>query len=91
MAQGRVTDYFSTRKRTRFNQDEMVVLNKQKKTHKLLESNTGIETFDEIKILKSKLSMINTLKPASPEKRCLRSNVKIQGESNQTIDKIETQ
>ena len=31
MAQGRVTDYFSTRKRTRFNQDEMVVLNKQKK------------------------------------------------------------
>lgn len=91
MAQGRVTDYFSTRKRTRFNQDEMVVLNKQKKTQKLLEPNLGIETLDEIKILKTKLSMINTIQTPPQEKRCLRSNIKNQEEPKQTPEKLESQ
>ena len=88
MAQGRVTDYFSTRKRTRFNQDEMVVLNKQKKTQKLLETNLGIENLDEIKNLKAKLLMINT-QSQTQEKRCLRSNVRNQEDVKQTSDKSE--
>jgi hypothetical protein len=89
MAQGRVTDYFSTRKRTRFNQEEMVVLNKQKKTQKLLETNLGIENLDEIKNLKTKLLMINTTQSQTQEKRCLRSNVKNQEDAKQTSDKYE--
>ena len=92
MAQGRVTDYFATRKRTRFNQDETVVLNKQKKTQKLVDSSPGIETFDEIKMLKKKLSMISTSPVAAPspqETRCLRSKAKLQEKSDQASEKVD--
>ena len=37
MSQARVTDFFSTRKRNRFNQDE-ILLNKQKRTQTLIDS-----------------------------------------------------
>ena len=48
MAQGRVTDFFSTRKRNRFNQDD-ILLNKQKRTQ------TVIDPTDTIGIEKAKL------------------------------------
>lgn len=83
MAQGRVTDYFATRKRNRFNQDE-VLLNKQRKTQNLIEP--GIETHDEIKMLKAKLAAIE--QPAQ-ETRCLRSKAKQQTQNIEPEKPIE--
>jgi hypothetical protein len=40
MTQARVTDFFSTRKRNRFNQDD-ILLNKQKRTQVLIESESS--------------------------------------------------
>jgi chromatin licensing and DNA replication factor 1 len=78
MAQGKVTNYFSTRKRTRITQDEMVLLNKSQKTTKLIETNTSSEEYDEIKMLKSRLAMISTTTQTTENVRCTRSQAKQQ-------------
>ena len=53
MSQARVTDYFATRKRNRFNQDE-VLLNKQKKSHTLIDS---IDLEEAAKLVKQEFDM----------------------------------
>ena len=74
MAQCKINNFFSTRKRGRFNQDD-VVLNKQKKTQLLIESNEnkGVEEFDEIKLAKSKILMEQKQETTT---RCTRSKAK---------------
>ncbi|CAF0851365.1 unnamed protein product [Brachionus calyciflorus] len=68
MSQARVTDFFATRKRNRFNQDE-ILLNKQKKTHTLIESSDSHK--DDIAQIKEKLAQV-----AASTERCLRSRAK---------------
>jgi hypothetical protein len=58
MAQGKVTDFFATRKRNRFNQDE-ILLNKQKKTHTLIDP-TDLISIEKAKLIKQELIEITT-------------------------------
>lgn len=75
MSQARVTDFFATRKRNRFNQDE-ILLNKQKKTHQLVESSDSKS--DEIAQIKEKLAQV-----AASSERCLRSRSKLENEKKE--------
>ena len=86
MAQCKINDFFSTRKRGRFNHED-VVLNKQKKTQLLIESNEhkGVEEFDEIKLAKSKILMEQKQETTS---RCTRSRAK-QADKNDEAPKPE--
>lgn len=56
MSKGKVTDFFATRKRNRFNQDD-VLLNKQKKTQAMIEplDSMGIEKAALIKAVENEL------------------------------------
>lgn len=75
MSQARVTDFFATRKRNRFNQDE-ILLNKQKKTHQLID--TSESKADEIAQIKEKLAQV-----AASSERCLRSRTKLENDQKE--------
>jgi len=56
MSKGKVTDFFATRKRNRFNQDD-VLLNKQKKTQSVIEPDPmSIEKAALIKAVENELN-----------------------------------
>ena len=79
MAQPRVSEYFSTRKRNRFNEDQ-VLLNKQKKTQTLIEAPSEL---DDIAAIKSKLTALK-------QERTTRSKVKQQLESSKSEENKDT-